>query len=375
MVTVVDVDFSSSSDPKLSPLSHRIPQFFDDVSQPCCEVNSYMRFLSRRLLPKSIKTTAEHMKEFLVWSEMSGVEVEDITDDIFDSYVDALCGYRRASGDFLSWNTVNARASGVYRYLIWCHERGYCPDLNPVEVGNAYGGVRKKYNTKGHPSKKLKDHTRFLILDVAVKLVDALSEVSGSVNPNVKLRNKLIGALMLQSGLRISEVSEFPLKDLPEINSRGHSTPARVVGKGGKARLVLIPNNLLLKLWRYVDFERERTAEHIEEIAGKDSVDITLFLSEKGRKLTSNWIEKLFSKASEKLGVKIVPHALRHTYGTYHYLLNRDLAGLANLMGHARESTTRNYYVQTAILISYAGSYRALQDEIDKLIGSDHGGE
>lgn len=369
MVTVVDVDFRCSSDTRLSRLTHCIPQFFDDISHPYCEANSYLRFLSRRYSPKSIKTIAEHLKEFLVWSEVSGLEVEDINEDVFDSYVDALCAYRKSSGEFLSWNTVNARASGVYRFLIWCYEKGYCPDLSPVEVGNTYGGVRKRYNTKGHPSKRLKDHTRFLELSTAVKFVDALAEVSGSVNPDVKRRNKLIGALMLQSGLRISEVSEFPLRDLPEVNVRGHSTPARIVGKGGKARLILIPNNLLLKLWEYVDFDRERVSEKIESIAGKDSVDGALFLGEKGRRLTSNWIEKLFSKASERIGVKTVPHALRHTYGTYHYLLNRDLAGLANLMGHARESTTRNFYVHTAVLVSYAGSYRSLQDEIDRLIG------
>lgn len=178
---------------------------------------------------------------------------------------------------------------------------------------------------------------------------------------------------MLQSGLRISEVVGFPLKDLPEVNLRGHSTPARVIGKGGKARLVLIPNKLLVKFWQYVDFDRQRVVEKIESLAGNDVVDDVLFLSEKGRRLTANWIEKLFTRASERLGVKTVPHVLRHTYGTYHYLLNKDLAGLANLMGHSNENTTRNFYVHTALLISYAGTYRALQDEIDRLIGAANG--
>lgn len=373
MALIVNVDFRSSHDSRLSQLSHKIPQFFNNSAEPYSEANAYMRFLSRRLMPKSMKTIAEHIKEFLVWSENSGIELIDVTDDVFDSYVDALCGYRKASGVPLSWNTVNARATGVYRYLVWCYEKGLCPDLKPVEVASSYGGLRKKYNTKGHPSRKIQDHTKFLILETAVKFIDTLSEVSGVANSEVRLRNKLIGAFMLQSGLRISEVVGFPLKDLPEVNLRGHSTPARVIGKGGKARLVLIPNKLLVKFWQYVDFDRQRVVEKIESIAGNDVVDDVLFLSEKGRRLTVNWIEKLFTRASERLGVKTVPHVLRHTYGTYHYLLNKDLAGLANLMGHSNENTTRNFYVHTALLISYAGTYRALQDEIDRLIEAANG--
>ena len=102
-------------------------------------------------------------------------------------------------------------------------------------------------------------------------------------------------------------------------------------------------------------------------------MDDVLFLSEKGRRLIANWIEKLFAKVSERFGVKTVLHVLRYTYGTYHYFLNKDLAGLANLMGYSSENTIWNFYVHTALLISYVGTYRALQDEIDRVIGVANG--
>lgn len=368
MVIVIEVDFRKISDPALSRLAHPIPQLFDSGSSPWSLANLYLRGLARRLARKSIKTTAEHLKEFIGWMGASGLDVEDITDHVFDSYVDALCAYKKNNGDPLSWNTVNARASGAYRYLIWCYEKGCCPQLSPVELDTAYGGVRKKYKAKGHPSKKLKDHTDFLDLNKAIELVDALSQVSGSMAKNVRRRNKLIGALMLQSGLRVSEVVNFPLKDLPEVNFRGHSTPARVKGKGDKQRLVLIPNSLLLKIWEYVDFEREKTVEIAFDKQGGGKSDSTLFLNECAARLSINWVEKLFALAGNKVGVKASPHVLRHTYGTYHYLLNRDLAGLSKLMGHADEETTRSYYVETAVLVSYSGSYSALQEEIDRII-------
>lgn len=367
MVVVVDVDFSGAEDPKLSRLKHKIPQFFSYDFEPLRPANRYLRHISRKLAIKSIKTIAEHVKEFLLWSEDSDIKTEYMTDNLFDLYIEVLCGYRKKNGEPLSWNTVNARTSGAYRYLIWCYEQGCCSGLDPREAGTTSRSARKRYDIKGHPSRQLQEPTKFLLLDQAVKFIEAFSIASGKSNDQSRRRNKLIGALMLQTGLRISEVTNFPLKDLPEINSRGHSTPARIIGKGRKARLVLIPNALLLKLWDYRDIDREALCDKLRA-CGRNKMPEELFISNLGRGLTSNWIEKLFVKAGHSMGIKAVPHTLRHTYGTYHYLLNKDLAGLANLMGHANETTTRNYYVHTAVLTSYAGSYSKLQDEVDKLI-------
>ena len=133
-----------------------------------------------------------------------------------------------------------------------------------------------------------------------------------------------------------------------------------------KARCVLIPNSLLLKLWEYVDFTREKICDSIGE---GHAIAESLFLTAQGGAVTRNWVEKQFAAASVNLGIKSTPHSLRHTFGTYHYLLNKDLASLANLMGHSNETTTRKYYVHTAMLVSYAGTYSAFQTEIDRLVG------
>lgn len=370
MVTVIKVDFRQSKIEKLKELGKDLPQFFDCESKPLRIANQYMRKRASRLAYKSLITTAEHLKEFLDWLTYSNLDIKEITDDFFDSYIDALCSYRKPSGDPLSWNTVNARSSGAYRFLLWSHEQGYCHYLNPSEAHQINLTSKQRYKSKGHPSKQISAPISFLQLDQAIEFIDALADISGKVNQDVKRRNKLVGALMLQTGLRISEVCNFPLKDLPEVNSKGHSTPARVIGKGDKARAILIPNQLLLKLWEYVDIDRERLVEKIENLAG-DYIDDSLFISEKGQKLTPNWIQKLFRKTKKFTGINSHPHILRHTFGTYHYLLNRDLTGLAKLMGHESEVTTQQYYIHTATLVSYTGSYSGLQSEIDRLIRVD----
>lgn len=367
-ITMVEVDFILCSDPGLSKCNHTIPQLFDSSGNPLTEANQYLRMSSRRLAKKSLKTIAEHIKEFSLWILTSRISLTDVSDSIFDSYIDALCGHTQRNGQALSWNTVDARSSGAYRFLIWCHELGYCTDLSPTESINTRYSSRKKYQAKGNPSQKLRDHTKFLLLDDAIKFVISLASMTGTKDTKVKMRNRLVGELMLQSGLRISEIVNFPLKDLPEVNDRGHSTITRVMGKGNKARAILIPNSLLLRLWEYVDFDRENISDKMSSLAGSEIVDTTLFLNSNGRRLTINWVEKIFQKISNKLNLKTTPHTLRHTFGTYHYLLNKDLTGLSKLMGHEKESTTSSYYVHTAILASYSGTHTDFQKEIDKLI-------
>ncbi|WP_440973615.1 tyrosine-type recombinase/integrase [Pseudomonas koreensis] len=368
MVCIIKVNFESSADPRLSQVTHQVPQLFYDHLIPASEANRYLRFCCRTLMVKSLYTVAEHLKELMGWLEVCNLEVADINEMFFDAYVDALCEYKKNGGFPLSWNTVNARAAGAYRFLKWAVRNGYCEGVHIEDVENSYRSTRKKYTAKGHPAKKFVDSVKFLQLHDAVRFVEHLGVESGNLDSGISFRNKLMASLMLQAGLRVSEVVGYPLKDLPELNMRGHSTPARVVGKGMKERCVLIPNNLLLRLWEYVDFAREKIIESVE-IEHKFLSSETLFLTERGQAISRNWIEKKFSQASKELGLKMTPHSLRHTFGTYHYLLNRDLAGLANLMGHASETTTRKYYVHTAMLVSYVGTYSAFQDEVDRLVG------
>lgn len=79
-------------------------------------------------------------------------------------------------------------------------------------------------------------------------------------------------------------------------------------------------------------------------------------------------MDQLFQRASALAGIDCKPHVLRHTYGTYHYLIHRDLAKLASLMGHASEETTRKYYVHTAALVAHAGHFDSFQNEIDRAL-------
>tara|TARA_B100002003_G_scaffold248717_1_gene283147 strand:- start:928 stop:2052 length:1125 start_codon:yes stop_codon:yes gene_type:complete len=363
-VRCVEVDFSEAKVENVKRLGV-VPQFFSSEATPIKAANQYMRAKSKRLSPKSLRTEAEHLKEFLTWLFSTGMEFDDIDIDSLDNYVEALCMYKKSNGDGLSWNTVNARTAGIYRFLIWCSGKGYCSYLEPGDARLVSDSAKGIYKSQRHLSRAIQEPVKFLIMEDALKFISALSVISGRNNSQVKNRNVLIGALMLQTGMRVSEVCAFPLSDLPEVQGRLKLTPARCVGKGGKARVILIPNELLLKLWEYVDIDRESICEKLRMIY-PEAISTNLFISTKGSALTPNWVQKLFRKAGEYSCIKAHPHSLRHTYGTYHYLLNRDLQGLAKLMGHEDVQTTHEFYLDTATKVSYASTYSDWNKKIDK---------
>lgn len=374
-VRFVGVDFKNSVISQVQKFGSSVPQFFNEDMEPLLPVNQYMRIKSLGLASKSLQTTAEHINEFLRWLLNSNLNLIDVNDELLEYYIDALCSYKKPNGESLSWNTVNSRVGGAHRFLVWACAKGYCPDFNVADMGLVSSMAKYNYRSRSHPSTPMKEPVRFLTMETALKFVNTLGVVSGVNNPEVKQRNILIGAFMLQTGARISEACTFPLHDLPEVNTRLRLTPARLAnGKGSKARVILIPNSLLIKLWEYVDINRESILERAKN-ATRYSVPSSLFLSEKGKEISPNWVQKLFRKAGSYSGIKVSPHILRHTFGTYHYLLNQDLEALATLMGHEQSSTTKTFYVGLATNISFADTYSSLQEKIDSEIEVSLNGE
>lgn len=367
-VISVNVDFGNSEIGKVQRYGRSVPQLFDENMQPILAVNQYMRIQALRLARKSLDTTKEHLVEFIEWLFSSQLRLEGMDEEIFESYVETLCSYKKTNGERLSWNTVNSRVSGAYRFLVWASLKGYCPDLNLYDTNLKSSGAKYRYRSRSHPSTPMSEPVRFLSMDDALKFIDALGIVSGKKNKEVRERNVLMGAFMLETGVRITEACTFPMHDLPEVNTRLKQTPARLAqGKGSKARVILIPNNLLLRLWEYVDVARENIIERVAS-GGAKYVSGNLFISDRGGDISPNWMQKLFRKAGEYTNINASPHILRHTFGTYHYLLNYDIEGLATLMGHEESATTKKYYVGMATNISYAETYSNLQMKIDQQI-------
>lgn len=131
---------------------------------------------------------------------------------------------------------------------------------------------------------------------------------------------KLAITLLYTMGLRISELTHLRLSD---IDDRW----CRIRGKGDKERDVPMLENIALMV---EDYQRiHPSKEYIFEVMGE--------------KLSENSLRYTIIKAFAKVGLKVTPHQLRHTYATE--LLNNGarIADVSELLGHASMATTQIY--------------------------------
>ena len=147
----------------------------------------------------------------------------------------------------------------------------------------------------------------------------------------IGLRDKAMLELMYATGVRISE-----LINLQYTNIDLNRSLIKVMGKGGKERMVPFGDNALLSLTEYIEFRRTNNLS----LKSRD-----FFVSQKGKKLTRQafWHRVKQYLAISGLSSDVSPHTLRHACATH--LLNNgaDLRSVQMLLGHSDLSTTQIY--------------------------------
>ena len=169
----------------------------------------------------------------------------------------------------------------------------------------------------------------------------------------IDVRNCAIVSLMLDSGLRQSEVSFIKSNDV-NLNSK----IINIFGKGQKERFVPIGNTTSLYMSYYQSICPYSSHEYF--FVGKD-----------GAQITSNTIKLFMSKASRKLPFEFSSHKLRHNFGT-NFLVDMyeikgcmDIYALKSLMGHEQIKTTERYlHVANQIIFS-----RSHTSHVDRISG------
>lgn len=127
-----------------------------------------------------------------------------------------------------------------------------------------------------------------------LRAVAEAMEVSGSL---LDLRDSLILHLMLDAGLRISEVIELKLTDLAELgNGKIH-----VLGKGRKHRNPHVKNSLANRIRTWLDRKPE-------------SLEGTLITSESGSAIGREEAWRRFKQIVVVADVKATPHTMRHQF-------------------------------------------------------------
>jgi len=154
-----------------------------------------------------------------------------------------------------------------------------------------------------------------------------------------EIRDAAIIELLLQTGIRLSELARLIINDL-ELPARITRDPAdvgrlHVIGKGKRDRW--IPLNYkackALKAWLKV----RPGVEH-------DALFVTKFLTP----MSPRAFEYVVKKYLDEAGIKNASvHTLRHTFATHHVAKGTDLRTVQEALGHTDLKTT-SIYVQLA---------------------------
>ena len=143
-----------------------------------------------------------------------------------------------------------------------------------------------------------------------------------------KERLALVMEAMCATGIRVSEVRYLTV----EAARQGRAE----VRLKGKIRTILIPGKLARKLLKYARKKGIAAGE--------------IFLTGGGRSLGRKQIWAEMKALCRKAGVeatKVFPHNLRHLFARCFYRATRDVARLADVLGHSSIDTTRIYLIST----------------------------
>lgn len=210
-----------------------------------------------------------------------------------------VCEYREFISKKYTKRSVNSMLAGV-NYLI-----GYC------------GRDELKLQTYKIQREVFRDDESELTLEEYRRLIDTAAKQG-------KERLCMIMLTLGSTGIRVSE--------LPFITVESLISKTACVSLKGKTRQVILPESLCCRLTAY---------------AARKGIDSgSIFITKGGRPVDRTNILHDMKKLCKSAGVdpkKAHPHNLRHLFASTYYGKYRDLAHLADILGHSNVNTTRIY--------------------------------
>ena len=261
---------------------------------------------------------------------------DGLADATLDSYRIDLAGFSNWLFEHKKRNLAKASAEDILRYMAARGDEG----ISNRSLGRFISCLRRFYQhllregiCTADPTVRIMHprQTKTLPKAMTSSEVEALLDAPETKDP-LGLRAKAMIELMYAGGLRVSELVTLELGQLGlDANC------ARLIGKGGKERIVPYGEEAAHWLDKYLAEARPR-------LAGEKASN-AVFLNRNGKAMTRQMFWVIVRRTAEKAGIKkkISPHALRHSFATHLVDNGADLRSVQLLMGHSNISTTQIY--------------------------------
>jgi len=257
-------------------------------------IESYGRVIRRFGYYLWIRRTKGAEKLAVYWEDLAHARLDtevDTTPIIIDDFLAFLTSMRDYKATTLQ--RIISSLSSFYRYLF---VQGAI-ETNPLPAVD-------------RPRIKEKE-LKYLKHNQVMRLLDSI--------PAVEVRDRLIIRLIYATGVRVSELCGITISD---IDFDDHTI--RVLGKGGKIRLVFVDEDTLDDIDRF--------------IGGR--IDGPLFVGQMGHALSPRTVQHIFKQRAPD---GITPHKIRHSYASELYRRSKNLRVVQENLGHSSIQTTEIY--------------------------------
>lgn len=254
-----------------------------------------------------------------------------------------LSSYRADLNKLLQWmHPFNYRLdfislSGLQDYQAWLLDQDY----KQTSRARMISAIRRLFQYLHREKVRADDPSALLLTpklpkrlpkDLSEQQVDDLLNAPETDDP-IELRDKAMLELLYATGLRVTE-----LVSLTMDNISLRQGVVRVMGKGGKERLVPMGENAVEWIERFIQHGRG-------ELLGEQSSDI-VFPSRRSKQMTRQTFWHRIKHYAQIAGIdseKLSPHVLRHAFATHLLNYGADLRVVQMLLGHSDLSTTQIY--------------------------------
>lgn len=244
--------------------------------------------------PGTIEKYLRDARNFAVWLDGASVTKENAT--VWKEQLRA-CGYAPTT-----INSMLAALNNLFRFLGWseCHLKFF--------------KIQRKL---------FRDTARELTRTEYERLIRTAEAQN-------RQRLALLMETICATGVRVSEVKYLTV----EAARAGCAE----ISLKGKIRTILLPGKLCRKLLKYAKKQKITSGE--------------VFLTKSGKGMSRRQIWAEMKRLCAAAGVepsKVFPHNLRHLFATAFYRACKDIAKLADVLGHSSIETTRIYLVTSGM--------------------------